>query len=196
MRILISSLILLITVAAGGITDKHSNTEASPKASRESIVVDDTKVFNQIRAEQREKFRVHQEAIVLWNTQVEKNRIAAQQAEERRRSETLAKQRATTPTTYVAQQPQNGSPCQYADLIRSIWQRDAEWAIGIAYRESRCIPTARNASGASGLFQMMMPMHSDLFMTACGSTDWANPECNIKAAWLLYQSSGRSPWAL
>jgi soluble lytic murein transglycosylase-like protein len=196
MRVVLCSLILLITAAAGGITDKHSNTEASPKASRESIVVDDTKVFNQIRAEKRIKFREHQEAVVLWNQQVEKNRIAAQQAEESRRSETLARQRATTPTTYVAQQPQGGSPCQYADLIRSIWQKDAEWAIGIAYRESRCIPTARNASGASGLFQMMMPMHSGLFIAACGSTDWTNPECNIRAAWILYQGSGRSPWNL
>ena len=75
MRILISSLILLITVSVGGITDKHSNTEASPKASRESIVVDETKIFNQTRAEQRITFREHQEAVVLWNTQVEKNKI-------------------------------------------------------------------------------------------------------------------------
>lgn len=196
MRILLSSLILLITASIGGITDKHSNTDASPKASRESIVVDDTKVFNQIRAEQRVRFQEYQEAVVLWNTQVEKNRIAAQQAEERRRSETLARQRAATPTTNVAQQPRSGSPCQYADLIRSIWQRDAEWAISIAYRESRCIPTARNASGASGLFQMMMPMHSGIFLAVCGHTDWTDPECNIKAAWSLYQGSGRSPWNL
>jgi hypothetical protein len=211
MRILLSSLILLITAAAGGITDKHSNTEASPRASRESIVVDDTKVFNQVRAGQRERFRVHQEAIVLWNTQVEKNRIAAQQAEERRRSETLAKQRATTPTTYVARSSGGNGLCsqEIADLARSIWTKDVDWLLNeVIPGESRCVPTALNPSGAAGLTQMMS-VHNHRFAKVCGhkydfrveltlerskQSFWKDPECNLKAAWDLYVEQGRGPW--
>lgn len=87
--------------------------------------------------------------------------------------------------------PSLANGCAYADLIRSIWTRDADWAIGIAWRESRCIPTARNPSGASGLFQMMLPLHADLF-----DGPWSDPAVNVRAAWRLYQGSGRAPWRL
>lgn len=88
--------------------------------------------------------------------------------------------------------------CAYADLIRQIWQRDATWAIGIAWRESRCQADARNANEqASGLFQIMLPMHRDLFSdVGCDPSEWADPTCNIEAAWLLYQRAGRQPWRL
>jgi hypothetical protein len=83
--------------------------------------------------------------------------------------------------------------CQYADLIRSVWSQDAEWAIGIAWRESNCTAGASNPSGAHGLFQMLG--HHDIFV-AIGCEDEFNPECNARAAWSLYQGSGRRPWAL
>lgn len=86
------------------------------------------------------------------------------------------------------------SGCPYAPLIREVWQTDAEWAITIARRESNCEPGARNPSGASGLFQLLG--HSDLLIAACGSDAWADPTCNVKAAWLLYQGAGRAPWNL
>lgn len=105
--------------------------------------------------------------------------------------------------------PQGGenatSGCQYASLIRSIWQQDADWAIWVVSKrgghgESNCTAGARNASGSSGLFQLMMPLHSDLLRAVCPGRDPMqsvfDPECNIRAAWRLYQGSGRSPWHL
>lgn len=87
----------------------------------------------------------------------------------------------------------DGGPCAYADLIRSVWTQDAEWAISIAWRESRCQPGAANPSGAHGLFQMLG--HHDIFM-AIGCPDEFDPGCNVRAAWSLYQGSGRAPWSL
>lgn len=92
----------------------------------------------------------------------------------------------------------SGERCPYAPLIRSIWQRDAEWAIGIAWRESNCQPTAMNASGSAGLFQLLG--HADMLRYACPgqdpATSWAVPECNVRAAWHLYEGAGRAPWRL
>lgn len=91
--------------------------------------------------------------------------------------------------------PPNTS-CSTQDLIRAIWPDDVEeWAIGIAWRESRC-SNVQNSEGASGQFQLMIPMHSALMAAVCGSADWANPECNIRTALKLYEGSGKRPWAL
>lgn len=136
MRILLSSLILLITASIGGITDKHSNTDASPKASRESIVVDDTKIFNQIRAEKNIQFREHQAAIALWNKKVEENRIAAQKAAARQRSETRAPSRNA--------------------IVAYIQANFAQVEACIIKRESGGNPVAKNPrSTASGLYQFL-----------------------------------------
>lgn len=83
--------------------------------------------------------------------------------------------------------------CAYADLIRSIWQQDAEWAIGIAWRESRCQPAARNPEGAAGLFQLYR--HDDLIAAAGPGCVWSDPVCNTTAAWRLYLGCGRGPWS-
>lgn len=97
----------------------------------------------------------------------------------------------------VSRPAANNSQCQYADLIREIWTKDAEWAISIAWRESRCQANARHPEGASGLFQMMMPMHRGIFeRVGCAARQWSDPRCNVMAAWSLYQGSGRRPWAL
>lgn len=84
------------------------------------------------------------------------------------------------------------SSCQYDGLIHQVWERDADWAVRIAWRESRCTATSYNRSGATGVFQLLG--HQDLLNAVCMNGDGFNAECNIRAAWLLYQSSGRSPW--
>ncbi len=66
----------------------------------------------------------------------------------------------------------------------------------IAWRESRWDPGARNGSGASGLFQIMLPMHNDLFWAQGVNPDnaWGVSHYNAIAARELYNSSGLSPW--
>jgi hypothetical protein len=77
------------------------------------------------------------------------------------------------------------------------WPGDRAWAKRIAWRESRNTPTARNASGASGCLQMMLPLHNRRFTAVgCSPSQWSNAACNIKAAWHLYQEVGPSPWNL
>lgn len=91
--------------------------------------------------------------------------------------------------------PPNTS-CSTQDLIRAIWPDDVEeWAIGIAWRESRC-SNVQNSEGASGQFQLMIPLHSAFMTAVCGSADWANAECNIRTALKLYEGVGKGPWAL
>lgn len=129
---------------------------------------------------------------------------ARQVAEDRARTAAQAAARARTVTVRSsgstitpAPRAPSSSGCAYADLIRSVWTRDAEWAIGIAMRESHCQAGARNASGASGLYQLMLPMHGDLFRAVgCDPSQWADPACNVRAAWQLYQGSGRRPWSM
>ena len=88
--------------------------------------------------------------------------------------------------------------CPYAAQIRAAFPEDPDWAVTTAWRESRCQPDARNVEGASGLFQMMMPLHRQLVADACGTADpdaaVFDPACNIAAAHALYAGSGRAPW--
>jgi hypothetical protein len=65
----------------------------------------------------------------------------------------------------------------------------------VAYRESHWDPAARNASGASGLFQILLPLHDDLF-TALGvpPSAWSDPNWNALTARELYNGSGIAPW--
>lgn len=77
------------------------------------------------------------------------------------------------------------------------WPGDKAWARRIVRRESNNIPTARNRSGASGCWQMMLPLHSRLFYDVGASpSQWADPVVNTKAAWRLYTLAGASPWVL
>ena len=107
---------------------------------------------------------------------------------------------APTSSTTAAPPAQVSAPpntsCSTQDLIRAIWPDDVEdWAIGIAWRESRC-SNVQNSEGASGQFQLMIPLHSAFMVAVCGSADWANPECNIRTALKLYEGVGKGPWAL
>ena len=69
--------------------------------------------------------------------------------------------------------------------------------LAIADRESGDDPGARNPSGASGLFQIELPLHNDLFYAMGVPPDWwhwASPFWNSFAARELYLSSGIHPW--
>lgn len=98
----------------------------------------------------------------------------------------------------MADGPYRGSECALSQEIQDAWAGtgDEHWAVDVAIRESHCQPGARNPSGASGVFQLMLPMHSGLFSTVClaGPLVWDDPGCNIAAARLLYDGSGRRPW--
>lgn len=92
--------------------------------------------------------------------------------------------------------------CEWADTIRAVWAGtgDEDWAVMVAVRESgpTCSTTARNASGASGIFQLMMPLHRQLVADVCGGDPDSlvfDGDCNIRAARVLYDRAGRSPWA-
>ncbi len=111
------------------------------------------------------------------------------------RAPTTSSQR-TTPATSGSATP-SGSSCQYSAEIHAVFGSAGDWATRIAWRESRCQAGARNPSGASGLFQLMMPMHSGLFpAVGCIASQWDDPMCNIKAAYHLYKGSGTRPWNL
>jgi hypothetical protein len=65
----------------------------------------------------------------------------------------------------------------------------------IAGRESGFDPGARNPSGASGLFQLLLPLHDDLFYAVgVDPGNWPNPYWNARAARVLWNSSGIAPW--
>lgn len=79
------------------------------------------------------------------------------------------------------------------DLIYSIFGNNAR-AVKVAQCESGLSPTIRNRSGASGLFQIVLPLHNDLF-AAHGwnaSTDWSDPFKNATIAFEM--SGGGSSW--
>lgn len=99
------------------------------------------------------------------------------------------------PTTTVASAP-TSNPCPYTALIHTIFGDAGDWATAIAWRESRCIANVQNSEGASGLMQLMLPLHAQLFIDTCGSVNWADPECNLRTAYALYRSSGTNPWRL
>jgi len=65
----------------------------------------------------------------------------------------------------------------------------------VAYRESRWDPAARNPSGASGLFQLLLPLHDDLFYAlGVPPSAWPDPHWNALAARELYNGAGIAPW--
>lgn len=76
----------------------------------------------------------------------------------------------------------------------------APWVESVAMRESHCTATAYNRSGASGVLQMMMPMHSGLVAVACPGRNPSeavfDPRCNIAAAFSLFVGGGVGPWRL
>jgi len=72
---------------------------------------------------------------------------------------------------------------------------DCETALAITWRESRWQCVDYSPSGATGLFQLMLPLHADLFAPGADPMDCA---ANTAAAWALYVADGSNwiDWAL
>jgi peptidoglycan hydrolase-like protein with peptidoglycan-binding domain len=84
-------------------------------------------------------------------------------------------------------------------IIRDVWPDDLEdHALAIATRESRLVPTARNAC-CFGLFQIHWRAHHLWLTSDLGITQPAellDARTNAQAAFALYQLDGWAPWAL
>lgn len=122
---------------------------------------------------------------------------AAEEAARMEAARAAASQRVAPPRAGAPAAVAGDSGCAYADAIRAAWAGtgDEEWAVNVAMRESRCQPGARNPSGASGLFQLMVPLHNQLIADVCGDPGLVfDPGCNIAAARALYAGAGRGPW--
>jgi hypothetical protein len=83
-------------------------------------------------------------------------------------------------------------------IIRDVWPDELEdRAVAIATRESRLVPTARNAC-CYGLFQIHWTAHRD-WLARIGVTDsiqLLDARTNTIAAYALYQLDGWAPWSL
>lgn len=65
----------------------------------------------------------------------------------------------------------------------------------VAGRESHWDPGAQNSSGASGLFQIVLPLHDDLFWAlGVSPAAWSDPYWGAQAARELWNSAGIAPW--
>jgi hypothetical protein len=103
---------------------------------------------------------------------------------------------ACGPTILNAPDTYRGDQCEYAAQIMAEWANTGyeRWAVDTAIRESRCRPDAYNRSGASGIFQLMMPLHSQLVRDVCGWDGVFDAHCNIRAARVLFNGKGTRPW--
>lgn len=70
-------------------------------------------------------------------------------------------------------------------------------ARAVVQRESNGDPNATNPSGATGLFQMMTPLHcGDYGIPRDNCQEWLkDPDNNAKAARQLHRQAGWQPWA-
>ena len=84
------------------------------------------------------------------------------------------------------------------EAMHQVWPRQYwDWATRIMWRESRHTPTARNSSGASGCWQLMLPLHNGRFTAVgCSPQRWSDALCNNLAAYSLFATTGPSPWKL
>lgn len=83
-------------------------------------------------------------------------------------------------------------------IIRDVWPDDLEdWAVRIATRESRLVPTVRNYC-CYGLFQIYYSVHRGWLSNygVNSPSDLYDPRVNATVALALYQQTGPSPWSL
>ena len=64
-------------------------------------------------------------------------------------------------------------------------------ALSIVWDESRGDPRAYNVSGASGLFQIMLPLHAWRFSVGADPFEYT---ANIRVAYRMYLEQGWEPW--
>ena len=83
-------------------------------------------------------------------------------------------------------------------IIREVWPDDLEdWAVRIAFRESRFVPTAANAC-CYGIFQIHYRAHRG-WLPQYGvnsPSDLFDPRTNAIVALALYEQTGPGPWNL
>ena len=97
---------------------------------------------------------------------------------------------------YIAYCANTGNVACIDQVIAQIFPAQQGLVQCIVEDESRFDPLARNSSGASGLMQIILPLHDDMF-TAAGYSpaDWGDTYANLSAA---YELSGGgvnfSPW--
>ena len=98
----------------------------------------------------------------------------------------------------LAPAPSGPSPAVAAAIQAAFGSAGPEAVVcltDVAGRESHWDPGAQNSSGASGLFQLMLPLHDDLFYALGVSPDsWSDPYWNAQAARELWNSAGITPW--
>lgn len=80
-------------------------------------------------------------------------------------------------------------------IIRDVFDGTGreDYFVDIAWRESRCTPTATNPNGCcvdSGLFQLRMPIHA----ARVAGCDVFDARCNAEGALSLYDECGIGPW--
>lgn len=135
-------------------------------------------------------------AVTLTRVVEEKHNqdLTAFYAEMQRQEAERAAWVAAHPRTYQTQAPEAPQVSYDAGsmeaIIADVFGPYAAKAIRIATCESGLNPNARNRSGASGLFQVMMPMHADLFDKP---SDVFDPYANTRAAFSL--SNGGTSWS-
>lgn len=102
---------------------------------------------------------------------------------------------AVRSTPPVRPNPEGGS---VEEIIRAVWPDDLEdWAVRIAYRESRFQPDAHN-SCCHGIFQIHFRAHQS-WLDDYGvhqPSDLYDPSVNATVALALYQQTGPGPWNL
>lgn len=118
----------------------------------------------------------------LADYQAQQARLAAAQAQA---AQIAARSNHPPPPAYIAQ--------IITDAFSPLGPAAVQWAMNIAYCESRYHPNSVNtSSGASGLFQFLP--------STWGGTPWANqspfdPVANAQAAAWLYSRYGSGRWA-
>ena len=105
---------------------------------------------------------------------------------------------ATASATAIRLNPPAPQPRSVEQIIRDAWPDGSEdHAVAIATRESRLVPTARNAC-CYGLFQINFAPHrawlADMGITS--ASQLLDAETNVRAALALFEAAGWSPWQL
>jgi len=83
--------------------------------------------------------------------------------------------------------------CEWECALRSVgWpEYEIRTALAVIWCESTNNPYAYNPSGASGLFQVVMPLHAGKLQPG---EDIFDPWVNMRVALALYHESGWQPW--
>lgn len=106
-----------------------------------------------------------------------------------------------TPATVSVQAERLNPPAPIVEptveeIIRAVWPDQLEdRAVRIAYRESRLVPTVRNAC-CFGLFQIFFRVHRAWLVDygVYQPSDLYDPRVNATVALALYNEAGWSPW--